>query len=185
MKEILVLTKDKRLGQLLKIILRGDGRVTVAEGRTDASEYDYVIADIDSVDCPVASLKISPKGAAGAMPCPFRHEELLRRVRAVGKGEKQSLSISEDKRIATLGDKRIALTEVEGRLLYILINAGGFVSRETLLKRVWGQDNDSGIINVYIHYLREKLEKGGEKIIISSRKSGYKIDEKYLGGEIC
>ena len=31
----------------------------------------------------------------------------------------------------------------------------------------------------------EKLEKGGEKIIISSRKGGYRLNEKLLGGEIC
>ena len=47
-----------------------------------------------------------------------------------------------------------------------------------------GDDADGGILNVYVHYLREKLEKRGEKIIISSRKSGYKIDEKYLKGEV-
>ena len=40
---------------------------------------------------------------------------------------------------------------------------------------------DEKTVNVYIHYLREKLESGGEKIIISSRNMGYKIDSKYLG----
>jgi DNA-binding response OmpR family regulator len=35
------------------------------------------------------------------------------------------------------------------------------------------------VLNVYVHYLREKLEDG-KKIIISSRKLGYKIDERYL-----
>ena len=46
---------------------------------------------------------------------------------------------------------------------------------------------DEGVLNVYVHYLREKLERGGEKIIISSRGLGYKIDEKYLqtGGTVC
>ena len=32
--------------------------------------------------------------------------------------------------------------------------------------------------------MKEKLEKYGEKIIVSSRKCGYKIDEKYLGGQV-
>ena len=53
--------------------------------------------------------------------------------------------------------------------------------REEILSTVWGGEADSGVINVYIHYLREKLEVCGEKIILSSRKCGYKIDEKYLG----
>ena len=58
---------------------------------------------------------------------------------------------------------------------------GEFVSREEILSQVWNGDADCGIINVYIHYLREKIEHG-EKIILSSRKQGYCIDEKYLGG---
>jgi len=52
-------------------------------------------------------------------------------------------------------------------------------SREELLSRVWGNDTDPGVLNVYVHYLREKLERGGEKIILSSRKCGYRISEKY------
>ena len=48
------------------------------------------------------------------------------------------------------------------------------------MKTVWGDGADGGVLNVYIHYLREKLEAGGEKIILSSRKQGYKIVEKYL-----
>ena len=40
-------------------------------------------------------------------------------------------------------------------------------------------------MNVYIHYLREKLEADGEKIILSSRSHGYKIDEKYLTEGEC
>ena len=35
-------------------------------------------------------------------------------------------------------------------------------------------------MNVYVHYLREKLEYNGEKVIISSRKNGYKIDERFF-----
>ena len=84
-----------------------------------------------------------------------------------------------------MGEKKISLTEVEGKLLVELLKAEEFVSRNSLLKSVWGANNDSGVINVYIHYLREKLEKSGEKIIISSRKYGYKISEKYKGQTIC
>jgi DNA-binding response OmpR family regulator len=63
----------------------------------------------------------------------------------------------------------------------VLIEASGdFISREELIRRVWGEGADGGVLNVYVHYLREKLEKQGEKIIISSRKNGYKIDGKYL-----
>lgn len=185
MKEFLILTEDVRLGQLLKLLLRSEGNVTVSSAEADTLGYDYIIADSDSCDSPFATLRLSRRGLAGAMPIPFRHEELLEKVRGAAGSERRTLSISEDRRIAVIGEKKIALTEVEGRLLYTLISAGDFVSRQTLLKKVWTQEADGGVVNVYIHYLREKLERDGEKIILSSRKFGYKIDEKYLGGAKC
>jgi DNA-binding response OmpR family regulator len=45
-------------------------------------------------------------------------------------------------------------------------------------------DKGEGLINVYVHYLREKLEVGGEKIINSSRKNGYAIDEKFIKEDV-
>ena len=39
---------------------------------------------------------------------------------------------------------------------------------------------DGGVVNVYVHYLREKLEKNGERIIISTRNLGYKINERMV-----
>ena len=90
----------------------------------------------------------------------------------------------ESERVARLDARTIKLTEVEGRLLRLLVDGGGeFVSREELAKKVWGENADGGVLNVYIHYLREKLEAGGEKIILSSRKGGYRIDERFLGGK--
>ena len=97
------------------------------------------------------------------------------------------LIASDTERCALLRGEPIRLTEVEYALFTALLRGGGeFVPREDILREVWGDDADSGVINVYIHYLREKLEQGGEKIIVSSRKMGYKIDKRYLGGrEIC
>jgi two-component system OmpR family response regulator len=61
-----------------------------------------------------------------------------------------------------------------------LVNArGAAVSREVILDRVWHGDADGGIVNVYIHYLREKLETEGERIILASRGRGYSLTEKY------
>ena len=91
--------------------------------------------------------------------------------------------------LLTLGDKcallrgeAIPLTELEYSLLSVLVSAKGeFVTRERILLEVWGKEVAEGILNVYVHYLREKLERDGEKIIISSRKQGYKISERYSG----
>ena len=46
-------------------------------------------------------------------------------------------------------------------------------------EHVWHGDADGGIVNVYIHYLREKLEDCGERVIIASRGRGYSLSEKY------
>lgn len=86
-------------------------------------------------------------------------------------------------RAAYLREKKIALTEVEFALFKALYDARGeFVSREALLDGVWGGECDGGILNVYVHYLREKLEDG-EKIILSSRKLGYRIDDRYFSSK--
>lgn len=88
-----------------------------------------------------------------------------------------------------LRGEKIKLTELEYALLSMLIEArGDFVSREEILSAVWGEGVEPGIINVYVHYLREKLEKG-EKIILAARNKGYRIDPKFLdtgnGGRQC
>ena len=51
---------------------------------------------------------------------------------------------------------------------------------EELHGKVFGENNTPGLLNVYIHYLREKIEGEDEKIILSSRKQGYKINERYI-----
>ena len=79
------------------------------------------------------------------------------------------------------GGRKIKLTELEYGLLSILMSKKGqSFGKEELLGRLWGEGVDLGVVNVYVHYLREKLEAGGEKVIISSRGAGYKINEKYL-----
>ena len=55
------------------------------------------------------------------------------------------------------------------------------MSREELVTAVWGEGADDGVLNVYVHYLREKLEKENERVILYSRKSGYRIDGRLLG----
>ena len=91
--------------------------------------------------------------------------------------------MEEEKCVLLFGEK-IKLTELEYALFSLLYKRQSFVSREEILASVWHGEADGGIINVYVHYLREKLEKGGEKIILSSRKLGYGISENFLGGKI-
>ena len=89
------------------------------------------------------------------------------------------LVLSEDEKCAFLFGEKIALTELEFELLSKLMERDGFTSREELLSALWQDEATGSVLNVYIHYLREKLEVGGEKIIVSSRRQGYRINEKF------
>ena len=88
----------------------------------------------------------------------------------------------EGDRSAVLDGVSVRLTELEYALLSALADArGGFVDRRTLCESVFGKADDDGMLNLYIHYLRDKLEVNGEKIILSQRGGGYRISEDFIG----
>ena len=73
-------------------------------------------------------------------------------------------------------DSSPALTPTEGRLLSLLKAANGApVSSKELLTGTFGQEEaeNDGLLRVYIHYLREKLERDGKKRIFAHRGRGY------------
>ena len=141
---------------------------------------DLVFEDMDTSSAGlVDSIKMSRHGECD-LRIPFRHEDVLELVENAQSDNRESLVLSKDGRSVYLFGEKIKLTDVEFRLLEALVTAeGDFVSRETLLASIWGDGFDAGVVNVYIHYLRHKLERDGRKIILSSRKEGYGIDRKY------
>lgn len=171
---ITVFTTDRYLFQKIKLALRGTAEVSL--GGTDPQ--GIVLFDLDTV------FSLPPEGAltmSRRQACDIPLPPSLSRIRAlVGEEGAQAIEVFEKERAVLLRGERIKLTEVEFSLFSLLHSrCGEFITREEILDTVWGADADAGVINVYIHYLREKLEKHGEKIIISSRKCGYKIDGKY------
>ena len=170
-KAVAVITSDEFLYQKIYLILQPYADIT-----RDSAHAGICLWDIDSFPAPDDREGVILVGrGSGDLKRPFSHDELIRRI----SGDGAALTIGD--RCAFLRGRHIRLTEVEFSLLSCLVNADGeFVSRDELIGAVWGPDFDGGVLNVYIHYLREKLEFNGEKIIISSRKNGYKIDEKYL-----
>lgn len=175
-----VYTRDSFLYQ--KIRLSMPDWVTVIRN-SGADACDLCLVDVDNSPIPKFDcIKMSRQdGEDVKIPFSIENAEILFKGRRANRSE--LIAVFEE-RSAYLHGEKIKLTELEFSLLSTLIAAGGsYVSREELLEKVWQGGCDGGIINVYIHYLREKLEKHGEKIIISSRKCGYKVDEKYLGGD--
>ncbi|NQZ61249.1 response regulator transcription factor [Crocosphaera sp.] len=125
-------------------------------------------------------------GADDYIVKPFNLEELLARVRANLRINQQDdpdllefldLTLNSNTRQVFRGDLLIELTAKEFDLLeYLMSHPKQVLTRDQILERVWGYDfmGDSNIIEVYVRYLRLKLEAEKEKRIIQTvRGVGY------------
>ncbi|MBQ7344423.1 MAG: winged helix-turn-helix transcriptional regulator [Clostridia bacterium] len=177
MKRIGVISGNPRVYNKIRLLLRGIAEVERVGADCDPEAYSLIFADTESAERP--DFPSVTLGDGCDIPLPFRHEEILDAVMGRGEDSESALTLSKDGRHVHLFGEAIKLTEVEYKLLACLSDAEGFVSREELLAAVWGEGFDAGVVNVYVYYLRRKLEKDGRKIIISSRNEGYRIDEKY------
>ncbi len=178
MPSVRILTRDRYLYQKIFLLLE-EGYEIISDGSAD-----YTLVDIDTAPIRTGERIITlSRGDEAELKIPFSQKSLL----SLLTGEHtQSPALTLDGRCARLAGRAIKLTEVESSLLACLIRAGGeVVSKEELLSSVWGEGTDGGVVNVYVHYLREKLEAGGERVILSARGIGYRISKKFLseGGE--
>lgn len=125
-------------------------------------------------------------GADDYVVKPFSIEELLARIRAHLRRTQEpewevlqfaDLSLNRSTREVFRGTRSIELTAKEFDLLeYLLRNPRQVVTRDRILEQVWGYDfmGDSNIIEVYIRYLRLKLEEQQEaRLIHTVRSVGY------------
>ena len=177
MKRVAVVSKNEYLFRKIELTLRSVATV-FASSSYPTEHFDLCLWDIDTVNGvqPDGRIYKMSKDADADVVLPFEFSSL---VDLVTRQESGALLLVGE-RCAYLRGERIKLTELECALLSRLVREGGeYVSRADILRDVWGETADAGIINVYIHYLREKLEHG-EKIIVSSRSLGYKIEGRYL-----
>jgi len=174
-----VYTENEYLFQKIALELSGIAEAVLLT-REDERKCDSYLVDADNpAFSQVSGIRMKREGADITLP--FRIGSLA----SFFEDENNAfVEIIPSSKSARVGQRTVRLTELEYSLFNLLISAkGAYVSREKILDTVWSSKADKGIINVYIHYLREKLEADGEKIILSSRNYGYKINEKYLGGD--
>lgn len=129
-------------------------------------------------------------GADDYMTKPFHFDELLSRINALVR--RQNYSLKEEKQnVIKIGDiiidldkysvkisgEDVLLSPREFKLLnYLIENANKVVSRYQILNAVWGItfDNHTNVVDVYISYLRNKIEKN-QKYIFTIKGVGYML----------
>jgi DNA-binding response OmpR family regulator len=129
-------------------------------------------------------------GADDYMVKPFAVAELLARVRALGRrGERSGsgrdqlkagdLMLDVSRHSAVRGSREIELTVKEFQLLELMLrHQGQVLSRTQILDHVWQYDRDfaSNVVDIYIHYLRNKIDKGFKtQLIHTVRGVGYTL----------
>ena len=130
-------------------------------------------------------------GADDYIAKPFDFSELVARLRTVIRRSKgkpspllsiDDLAIDLNARSVTRGGQAISLSAREFTLLeYLALNSGRVVSRTELLDHIYGSETewDSNVIDVYINYLRNKIDKGfGRALIHTMRGVGYILKEE-------
>lgn len=174
---------------LLDLMLPGMDGLTVCQRLRAASPVPILI--LTAKDAVPDRVKGLDAGADDYVVKPFSFDELLARVRALLR--RRGPAAEETLRFADLtlnpaahevfrGSRRVDLTAREFDVLLLFMqNPRQVLTRDVLYDRIWGYDfgGESNIIEVYIRYLRAKLEEGGEpRLIQTVRGVGYALREE-------
>jgi DNA-binding response OmpR family regulator len=186
-REALDLMSSRSFDLVLLDLLLPDGHgsdVLRALRVTDRDVPVIVLSALGEVDDKVELLDL---GASDYLTKPFAMRELSARIRAHARQghsashrlETTDLELDTRTRIARHADTTADLPSREFALLeYLMRHAGQVMTRQQLLDAVWGFDFDTGsnVVDVYVGYLRRKLDVPGEPSAIETvRGAGYRV----------
>jgi Response regulators consisting of a CheY-like receiver domain and a winged-helix DNA-binding domain len=190
---VLLLCKDKIFSRMLEIELKNAGCKVVSANSDLDTNTCVRIRDTDTKTIEITSSTDSVKRTFSR---PFYVRDVVNYVLSIVKDEKPEspvipkyepidreayydLSIDDEARKVTFRNDEISLTKREYELLiYLYANKGKPVSRDEAVAKVWKYDftGDTNIVDVYIRYLREKLDdRYNTKLIYTVRHKGYMI----------
>jgi len=171
---------------ILDIMLPGEDDGIAICRKLREKNFDVPILMLTAKDTIRDKVSGLDSGADDYLTKPFAIEELFARVRvSIRRNSRHKsttikvadLELDQSKQKVTRAGKEINLTSTEYTLLeYLMINVNQVVTRTMISEHVWNDDFDSfsNVINVYIQYLRKKVDTGFPlKLIHSLRGTGY------------
>jgi DNA-binding response OmpR family regulator len=177
---------------LLDLILPGiDGMEVCRQIRQHSSVPIIMLTARTALGDKVTGLEA---GADDYVTKPIQIPELLARIKAALRRahfaansidtiiQVGNLTIDTNKHVVQLGERKLQLRAKEFNLLAFLArNAGQVVTRQQIMRRVWGTDDieDSRTVDVHIRWLREKIEEDPSKprLLQTIRNVGYRLTE--------
>jgi len=175
---------------VLDLMLPGvDGFEVARRLRADSNVPIIMLTARDAVRDRVAGLEA---GADDYLVKPFAFEELLARIRAQLRRRQAAqsqdvlrfanLTLDTRSREVRISERRVELTAKEYDLLELFMrHPNQVLTRDIIYDRVWNYDfgGESNILEVYVRYLRQKLEANGEpRLIHTVRSVGYILREE-------
>ncbi|MDL2281087.1 response regulator transcription factor, partial [Selenomonadales bacterium OttesenSCG-928-I06] len=175
---------------VLDIMLPGlDGITILKEMRAKKNTTPVLLLTaMDSIEDRVTGLDA---GADDYLVKPFAFDELLARIRVLIRKKSDNpsnvftiadLSVDCTRYVATRGGKELDLTGKEFAILeYLVKNSGHVLSRDSIERHIWSYDYSGGsnIVDVYIRYLRRKVDDPfAKKLIHTIRNVGYVLKEE-------
>ena len=191
-EEALIYLKDYQYDVIVLDIMlpKIDGLEVLRRARSNGIQTPIILLTAKStIEDKITGLDL---GADDYLPKPFNSDELLARIRALGRRKNQEfiekkeiefgdLVIDESRYIIKCRDKSVSLSNKEMQILLLLVKTDGkIVSAEAITQSAWEADSYSTNENiwVFISYLRKKIESIGSKVKIKSiRYQGYYLEK--------